>query len=128
MKLEILGEAEVTVNYGEKKQQLVVHVVAGNGPNLMGRDWLYSLRVSIGEIYSTISLKYLINLLQKHSVDFTEGLGTFTGGKVTLHVDPQAKVQFFKARTLPYSLKEKVETKLERLQSLGIITPVEHSN
>ena len=28
--LEILGEAEVTVNYGEEKQQLVVYVVAGN--------------------------------------------------------------------------------------------------
>ena len=35
--LEILGEAEVTVNYGEEKQQLVVYVVAGNGPNLI--DW-----------------------------------------------------------------------------------------
>ena len=47
---------------------------------------------------------------------------------LTLHVDPQAKPKFFKARTLPYSLKEKVETELERLQSLGIITPVKHSN
>ena len=113
----------------------MVYVVAGNGPNLMGRDWLYSLRVSIGEIHNmeTLSNKPEVSnklsaILQKYSVVFTEGLGTFTGEKVTLHVDPQTKPKFFKARTLPYSLKEKVETELERLQSLGIITPVKHSN
>jgi len=32
--------------FGEEQQQLVVYVVAGNGPNLMGRDWLYTLEVS----------------------------------------------------------------------------------
>ena len=95
--LEILGEAEVTVNYGEEKQQLVVCVVAGNGPNLMGRDWLYSLRVSIGEIHSMETLSNKPEVSNKlHSVVFTEGLGTFTGGKV---IDPQAKPKFFKART-----------------------------
>ena len=33
--VKILGEAKVTVNYGEQTQQLVVYVVNGNGPNLM---------------------------------------------------------------------------------------------
>ena len=70
----------------------------------------------------------LSTILQKHDAVFTDGLGTFTGGKVTLHVDPQTKPKFFKARTLPFSLKDKVETELDRLQSLGIITPVKHSN
>ena len=36
--LQILGEAKVTVNYGEQTEQLVVYVVKGSGPNLMGRD------------------------------------------------------------------------------------------
>ena len=51
--LQILGEAKVTctVNYGEQTQQLVVYVVRGNGPNLLGRDWLSSLKVSIGNIH-----------------------------------------------------------------------------
>ena len=63
-----------------------------------------------------------------HDVVFTEGLGTFTGAKVSLQVDPQIKPKFFKARTIPFFLKDKVETEPERLQSLGIITPVKHSN
>ena len=36
--IEILGAAELTITYGEQTKQLLVHVVAGNGPNLMGRD------------------------------------------------------------------------------------------
>ena len=63
----------------------MVYVVAGNGPNLMGQDWLCSLRVSIDEIHSmeTLSNKpeipiKLSAILQKHLV-FTEGLGTFRG-------------------------------------------------
>ena len=76
------------------------------------KSWLCSLRVSIGEINSMkvsnkpkVSNK-LATILQKHDTVFTEGLGTFTGGKVTLHVDPQAQPKFFKARTLPFSLKD----------------------
>ena len=49
------------------------------------------------------------------------GKGQFTGR-------PLDKVQVFKVRTIPFSLKDKVETELERLQRLGIITPVKHSN
>lgn len=51
-----------------------------------------------------------------------------TKGEGTLHIDPEAKPKFFKACTLPFSLKEKVEKELERLEALGIITPVTHSN
>ena len=69
----------------------------------------------------------LSEMLHKHENVFTEGLGTFTGGKVTLHTDPQVTPKFFKARTLPYSLKDRVEEELNRLESLGIITPVKHS-
>ena len=42
-------------------------------------------------------------------------------------MEPQVKPKFFKARPLPFSLKDKVEEELQRLESLGIITPVKHS-
>ena len=60
---------------------------------------------------------------KKHESVFTEGLGAFTGGQlqVTLHVNPQVKPKFFKVRTLPISIKDKVA---EELETLGIITPV----
>ena len=125
--VQVLGEAKATVSYGKQTQQLVVYVVNGNGPNLMGRDWLSSLKVSIGDINRLGVPNKLSEILSKHESVFNEGLGTFTGGKVTLHVDPQVKPKFFKARTLPISLKDKVEEELHRLEHLGIITPIKHS-
>lgn len=40
----ILGTANVEVTHGETKHNLVIH---GKGPNLMGRDWLSSLKLTI---------------------------------------------------------------------------------
>ena len=39
-------------------------------------------------------------------------------------VSPDAKPKFLKARTVPYILKEKIETELDRLLSQGVIEPV----
>ena len=49
------------------------------------------------------------------------------GVKVKLQTKPDVAPQFFKARTIPLALREKVETELERLEGLGIIIPVQHS-
>ena len=46
---------------------------------------------------------------------------------IGLQVDPQGNPKLFKARTIPFFLKDKVEAELEKLQSLGIIIPVKHS-
>ncbi len=52
---------------------------------------------------------------------------TLKGFKVKLHVDPEAKPKFFKARTVPFAMKGMVETELDRLESEGIISPVQFS-
>lgn len=49
------------------------------------------------------------------------------GTKATLQVDPQAKPKFFKARPVPYALKEKIDRELDRLQDEGTIEPVQFS-
>ena len=80
----------------------------------------------MGNIHKLEMPSKLSEILDWYKSVFTEGHGTFKGGKVTLHVEPQVK-PFFKARPLPFSLKDKVEEELQRLKSLGIITPVKHS-
>lgn len=66
-------------------------------------------------------------LLSQHQEVFKGELGRLVGATAKIYVDPEAKPRYFKARPLPYALKEKVETELTRLQNEGIIEPVSFS-
>ena len=44
-----------------------------------------------------------------------------------LKVDTNAQPKFYKARSVPFALKSKLEAELADLQSKGIISPVKHS-
>ena len=64
-------------------------------------------------------------MLDVHKDVFGEGLGTLKGTEAKIYVDPGAAPKYMKARPVPYALKAKVEQELDRLQSEGIISPVE---
>ena len=49
---------------------------------------------------------------------FKEELGIFTGGKITIHIDPSLVPKFYKARPLPYLMKEMVKKALQ-IRKLG---------
>ena len=86
----ILGKAKVQVNYGEQTYQLLVYVVDGRGPNLMGRDWLESLNITVGVINGLPTPDVLqdLEVLQKHTSVFSDKLGTLQGIKVKLQTNP----------------------------------------
>lgn len=58
---------------------------------------------------------------------FKGELGTLKGATAKIYVDPKAKPRHFKARSLPYALKDKVERELSRLEKEAIIEPVNFS-
>ncbi|XP_022818470.1 uncharacterized protein K02A2.6-like [Spodoptera litura] len=64
----------------------------------------------------------------KYCEVFADGLGRFTGGKVSVHVRPGARPVFMRARPLAYALREPVERALTQLQLDGILSPVERSD
>ena len=66
-------------------------------------------------------------VLDKYPSVFQEGLGTLKRFQAKIHVDPHAKPHFFKARTVPYAFRDKVEVELKRLQEEGTLEPVEIS-
>ena len=72
----------------------------------------------------TITLHNITTLLQKHSNVFKSELGTIQGTTVDLPVLPDAKRKCLKARTVPYILRETIETELDRLLAQGVIQPV----
>ena len=50
MKKYQLGQHDVTVRYGDQVLKLVITVVDGDGPRLLGRDWLKQLRLNWTQI------------------------------------------------------------------------------
>ena len=125
--IRVLGRLPVQAEYMGKLVDVCVHVVEGDGPNLMGRDWLSLLEVNLGEVNLLKNDCLLQTLLNKHCSIFNDELGCMKDMKVRLLIDSTAKPKFFKPRSVPFTLRDKVETELQRLESLGIISPVKFS-
>ena len=125
--IRVLGMLPVQAEYMGKLVDVCVHVVEGDGPNLMGRDWLSLLEVNLGEVNLLKNDCILQTLLNKHCSIFNDELGCMKDMKVRLLIDSTAKPKFFKPRSVPFTLRDKVETELQRLESLGIISPVKFS-
>ena len=100
-------------------------VIKGNGPSLLGRDWLYKLRQ---EINTVRELDLSQELLSKFPSVFSDGLCTLRGSKSKIQVQEGITPKLFKPRTVPYVLKAKVGTEIDRLVKQGIITPIQFSD
>ena len=66
-------------------------------------------------------------LQSKYANIFKPELGSAKGTKVKLHLRKNFKPVFCKARSVPFALRPAIERELERMQSEGIIMPVEFS-
>ena len=136
----MLGESEVTtVHNGEIYHNLKLCVVSGNGVNLLGRSWLSYITLDWKKLFSGNSChankmnvnwhihEEVTSLLNKHSMLFSEQLGTIKGLRATLNVKPDAQAKFYKARNVPFALQEAVEAELDRMEKDGMIRSVTHS-
>ena len=119
--IPILGSTSLQARYSHKID-VVIQVVTGNGPNLLGRD-LLKLEVDLGPIYQLSTQPNSLGvILDKHPSIF-RGTGmsarvrsTFTG------VDDKIQPRFHTHHIVPFILQEKITNELQRLQSLGIIS------
>lgn len=126
--VHVLGTIKVQVKHKELIKELTAVVVAGSGPNLLGRSWLSELELSWEKVSKIKdSSELLQDILRKHENVFKEELGTLKGATAKIHVPSNAKPHFFKSRSLPFAMREKVETELDRLIKDRIIEPVKFS-
>ena len=102
--IPVLGSVDVTVTYKTQCHKVTLIVVKGSGLTLMGRNWLQSIFVLQTSVASPVQ-----QILQKRPNVFQEGLGTLTGFKTKIIVDPAAQPKYCKARTVPYFLRDKAE-------------------
>ena len=108
--MDVRGEIEMDVQYGEQKESLVLVVIAGTGPALLGRNWLQHLRPNWKELgAATIhhcSMDTLETILDRYSSVFADGLSCIKPFKAKFHVKPNAPPKFHRARPVPFAIKD----------------------
>ena len=125
--LEVLGSISVLVTYQSQQSQELLLVVKGEGPRLLGRNWLHHIRLDWQQI-NQVSPNPAQSVLQRHKEVFQGGLGALQGYEAKIMVDLKATPRFHKARTVPYAYRELVEKELDRLVQEGILEPVEFAD
>ena len=124
--IPVVGSVDVIVEYDNQSATLPLLVVKGEGPSLLGRNWLGSIKLNWHEIFWLHNAS-LNQVLEKHKAVFEPGLGKVTGYTAKILVDQGATPKYSKARTVPYFYREKVEKELNKLVEEGTLEPVEHS-
>ena len=125
--IKVLGLVTVKVKYKTQVKDQPLLVVAGEGPSLLGRNWLTELQLDWHELYQMTQYIDLQTILNSYSSIFNEELGKAVGITATLHVSDNAKPYFCRYRPIPHALRHKVELELLRLVEQGVIEPVESS-
>ncbi len=127
-RIPIKGKLDVEVQYGQRKS-LTCYIVTGDGPCLIGRDWLKHIRLNWKEIGVTIletSQTRLKSLLDKYSDIFKNELGTMNSIRAELLVKENASPRFHHPHPIPFALNEAIEREIQRLEKSGILKKVSY--
>lgn len=128
--IRLVGQITASVTYGEQTRILSLIVVEGDGPSLLGRDWLSALQLkwkTIARATVESAQKELAEMMDKHKEIFAEELGTIRKFQAKLRVKDGATPRFHRPRPVPFALKEVVSKELDRLEAAGIIESVNYS-
>ena len=115
------------VEHNSQTVTLPLIVTVGNGPSLLGGDWHSVLWLDWRAIFSVCPASTLQHVLEEHSEVFREGLRELRNVKAKIYIDKDTQPVFHKSRQVPFTVRNKVEDKLDRLQALGGIQPIQFS-
>ena len=106
--ITVLGSALVPVEHNGESLTLLLIMTTGNGPPLLGRDWLAALQLDWKSIFSVGSPLSLEKVLEKHSAVFSGGLGELHDMKAKIFIDKAECPRFLPARQVPFAIRERV--------------------
>ena len=124
--IEFLGTVNLYFEFRKHKFRHTFYVIDGNQVNLLGRDALSKLNMSIDMPVNNIN-KSCGNILGKYKHYLSENFKSCVKEKVSLHVDPSHKPVYCKARSIPVRYKQLVYDELQRLEKHGVISRVYNS-
>lgn len=124
--LKLRGKITVKVKCKDETHLLDLMVVKGNGPSLMGRDWISQLNLNWFHVHKLVG-ETVEQLCDRYSSVFQSELGMLKGIKAKLHVKKGAVPKFCKPRPVPYALRDMVDKELSKLETEGVISPASYS-
>eukprot|EP00731_Ephydatia_muelleri_P025536 Em0017g619a len=128
--ITVLGTISVQVKFKNQTRTLSLFVVNTDGPTLLGRDWMRQLKLDWSMVNHVLMEKNgrLEALMRKYEELFKPAMGAIQGVKAKLTVKADAHPKFCKARSVPFSIKQRVGEELDRLEKEGIVERVMHSD
>lgn len=124
--LQLFGKFTAKVKCKEHTEKLELLVVKGNGPALMGRDWISQLKLDWSRV-NRVAPETVDDVCARHASVFKPELGKLKGIEAKLHIAPGAVPKFCKPRNVPYALREAVERELAKLEAEGVISSTNYS-
>ena len=127
--MTVMGTISVQVKHKNQTRTLSIFVVNTDGPTLLGRDWMRQLKLDWSMVNQVSMEKKgrLEALMRKYDEFFKLAMGAILGFKAKLTVKADAHPKFCKARSVPFSIKQRVGEELDRLEKEGIVERVMHS-
>ena len=121
-------------NHGQRRH-LTLYITKTGTNTLLGRQWLRARKLNWAEIkamhtaamiddHTALTLPQLRTIIDKHSPVCEPGYGNFKGTNAKIYLQHDAQPKFMKTRNVPYALRPKVEEELDKLEMVGIISPV----
>lgn len=110
-----------------------MYIVDRGKKPLLGRQWLIKLNIEVPfkNCFNNSVSESKLNvqsLSSRYCKVFSDGLGRYTGGEVSLRLRADARPVFLRARPLAYALREPVERALDQLLRDNVIAPVDASD
>ena len=116
----------MTVQYRENMfTNFPLYVIAGDGANLLGRNWLSEIKLDWAILFDRCKEKInnisktddisekLENLVENYSEIISSELGTIKGVKAKVNIEANSQPKFMKARGVPFAMKEAVEAEID---------------
>ncbi|XP_041767824.1 uncharacterized protein K02A2.6-like [Anopheles merus] len=132
--LHLMGEFQCDVSINGKTARGRCFVTTTANLNLLGIDWIDLFKlwsVPLDSVCNQVTTKSIDQQISefraKHANVFNDSLGHCRKLKVKLFLKPNAKPIFCPKRPVPFNTIPLVDAELTRLQSLGILEPVDFS-
>ena len=115
------------MSINNQEAQLSLLVVEGDGPSLLGFDWLKTIKLDWAHLHQVCSTTELQQILNDDTSLFSDELGCVKGTQAKICIDSTATPKFCRAKTVPCALREKVEREINTREREGVITPARFS-